>query len=146
MPGRGAVTAAVVLLLLAAAGPAAASLLDRYPGEARLAAEPRLVPGPGCTAGAAGEEGASRYVAHFTCAGFPLLVTVEALAPRAPPDHLLAAERRLGGEEGVENTEYGSLTLARGEPRQWRLVETVDADAGDGARRLGGRPCRGRAG
>ena len=125
VPGRGAVIAATILLLLAAAGPAAASLLDRYPGEARLAAAPRLVPGPGCTAGPAGAEGASRYVAHFTCAGFPLLVTVEALPPRATPDHLLAAERRLGDEEGVEDAEQGTLTLARGEPRYWRLIETV---------------------
>ncbi len=122
---RSAVTAAAGLLLLVAAGPAMAVLLDRYPGEARLASAPLLVPGPGCSAGPAGAEGASRYVAHFSCAGRPLLVTVEALPPRATPDRLLDAERRLGGEEGVEDAEHGTLTLAHGEPRQWRLTETV---------------------
>ncbi len=122
---RSAITAAAGLLLLVAAGPATAAVLDRYPGEARLASAPLLVPGPGCTVGPAGAESVSRYVAHFTCAGLPLLVTVEALPPRATPDRLLDAERRLGGEEGVEDAEYGTLTLAHGEPRQWRLTETV---------------------
>jgi exosortase A len=124
-PGRGAVPAAALLLLLAAAGPAAASLLDRYPGDARLAAAPRLVPGPGCTAGPAGADGAARYVASFTCAGHSLRVTVEALPPRVTPDRLMAAERRLGDEKGAEDAEHSTLTLAQGEPRQWRLVETV---------------------
>ncbi|MBV9748488.1 MAG: exosortase [Acetobacteraceae bacterium] len=122
---RSAVTAAAGLLLLVGAGPAAAALLDRYPGDARLASAPLLLPGPGCIAGPAGAESASRYVAHFTCAGLPLLVTIEALPPRATPDRLLDAERRLGGEEGVEDAEHGTLTLAHGEPRQWRLTETV---------------------
>ena len=67
----------------------------------------------------------SRYIAHFTCAGLPLLVTIEALPPRATPDHLLGTEQRLGGEDGVEDAEHGTLTLTHGEPRQWRLVETV---------------------
>ena len=123
--GGRAAAAAAVFLLLVAAGPATAALLDRYPGEPRLASAPRLVPGPGCTAGPAGADGASRYVAHFTCGTLPLLVTVEALPPRATPDHLLNAERRLGGEDGVEDTEHGTLTLAHGGPRQWRLIATV---------------------
>lgn len=125
VPGRGAVPAAALLLLLAAAGPATASLLDRYPGEARLAAAPLLVPGPGCTAGPAGADGAARYVARFTCAEYPLRVTVEALPPRTTPDHLAAAERRLGGALGVEDAEHSALTLAHGEPRRWSVVETV---------------------
>jgi len=124
-PGRGSAAAALLLLLFVAAGPAAAALLDRYPGEARLASAPHIAPGPGCTVGAAGADGLDRYTAQFTCAGLPLLVTVEALPPFTSPDRLLRAEQRLGGTEGAEEVEQDTLLLARGEPRRWRLVKTL---------------------
>ena len=122
---RGAVAAAALAVLLAAAGPAAAGLLDAHPGDARLAATPQLVPGPDCTAGAEGMESPARYVARFTCSGVSVTATVEALPPRATPDRLLALERQLGGEEGVESTDEGSLVLDRGPARRWRLIETT---------------------
>lgn len=122
----GAWAAAALLLVLVGAGPATATMLERLPGEARLAASaPRLVPGPDCTAGPAEADDAGRYVARFSCAGLSLLVTVETLPARATPDRLVRAQRRLGGEDGVEDTEHGTLTLAQGEPRRWHLVETV---------------------
>lgn len=122
--GRGAAVAAVLLILLAAAGPAAAALLDRYPGEARLTAEPHLVPGPGCTVGPAGSDGPARYTARFECGGLPLVATVEALPPRAAPDRLARAQAQLGATEATDVDEE-TLTLAHGEPRQWRLVKTL---------------------
>lgn len=126
LPNTGRLALAIgIVLAVAAAGPAAATLLGRYPGQARLAAIPHLVPGPGCVAGDAARHGASRYVAHFSCHGLPLSVTLEALPPRATPDRLAQAERQLGGQEGVEDTEFGTLTLAHGTPRRWRLVETT---------------------
>ena len=120
----GAFAAASLLLLLAAAGPAAAALLDRYPGEARLTVVPHLVPAPGCTAGFAGADGGSRYTAQFTCAGLPVVVTIEALPLHAAPDSLVRAEQRLGGGEGVEQSARETLTLAHGEPRRWDLITT----------------------
>jgi exosortase A len=124
--GGGAAGAALLLVLLAATGPATAALLDRYPGEARLAATPRVVPGPGCVAGPAAANGPGNYTARFTCAGLPLVVTVEAMPPRATPDHLLRAAEQFGGMDKAEAVDRGALILSHGEPHQWQLVATPE--------------------
>ena len=121
---RGAWAAALVAVVLSAAGPAAAALLDRYPGEAQLARWPRFVPGPGCIAEQADANGPARYVARFTCAGLPVVATLQALPPRVTPDRLVEVERQLAGEGAAEDTEQSVLTLSRSTPREWRLVET----------------------
>ena len=127
-PARGGVigawAAALVAVVLSAAGPAAAAFLDRYPGEAQLARRPQFVPGPGCTAGPAEADGPARYVARFTCAGLPVMATVQALPPGATPDRLAEVERKLGGEGAAEDAEQSVLTVSHGAPREWRLVET----------------------
>ncbi len=126
-PGsHGAVLAASCAILLAAIGPAGASLLDHAAAGAQLASTPAFLAAPGCVAGPAGRETAARWVAHFTCAGSPLLVTAEAQPTRATPDRILHAERALAGEEVADDASYGALRLARGPAHDWLLVETTD--------------------
>ena len=91
----------------------------------RLAAAPAFQAPAGCVP--AGEDRPSPGVAaqRFTCGSVQVVATLAVFPPRATSQGLQAAQRRLTGEIGAEETETSSLTAGRPEPRPWRLTETI---------------------
>lgn len=123
----GVLAAAGVLI-----GPAVAAAIDHGSGGVPFVPLPAFVPGPECSTSGTQTSTWSRQdrgplsgVQHFTCAGFPMTVTIAVFPARANPARPIAARRSAVAQDLAEDAAISSFAAA-GVP--WQLVETQMPD------------------
>ncbi len=61
---------------------------------------------------------------HFACPGNRLDVTVQTFSPRVNPARIMAALRRMTGEQEAEDPTYSNVEIPNQQPPSWRFVTT----------------------
>lgn len=123
------VWAAAAVVLLLASGPAAAMVLARQVTPALLTEPLALAAPPGCTADPAPPAAlpAQRVTTTLSCAGQPLVVTVEAFPRRSTASNLMRERRRITGAAAEEAT-VAALPTSQAANGDWSLVHTTGPD------------------
>ena len=119
--------AAAAVVLLLAIGPTAAMLLARHVTPALFTQALAFAPPPGCTADPAPAPAmpAQRVTTTLSCAGQPLVVTVEAFPRRSTANSLVRERRRITGELTAEEATVAALPVSKAENGDWSIVHTT---------------------
>ncbi len=117
----------IAIIVLVAAGPAAALVLARQITPALLTGGVAFALPTGCSPDAAPATSmpARSISTGLSCAGQPLLITVQAFPPRSTPDSLAHARRSITGELTAEEAVTVPLQTQRAENGAWLLVRTI---------------------
>ncbi len=118
----------LAIIVLVAGGPAAALVLAQQITPALLTRDIDFAFPPGCSPDAAPAPSmpAQSISMRISCAGQPLVVTVQAFPPHSTPDDLTHARRRITGELTAEDPIVGSLPTQMAENGAWLLVRTAN--------------------
>ena len=117
----------LAIIVLVASGPAAALVLAQQITPALLTGGVAFALPPGCSPDAAPAPSmpARSISTVISCAGQPVVVTVQAFPPRSTPDSLMHARRRITGELTAEEAVIGSLPTQLAENGAWLFVHTA---------------------
>ena len=117
----------LAIVVLVAGGPAAALVLTHQVTPVLLTGGVAFAVPPGCSPDAAPALSmpAQTFTTGMSCAGQPVVVTVQAFPPRSTPDNLTHARRRITGELTAEEAVAGSLSTQLPENGAWWLVRTT---------------------